>query len=84
MSILTDHPISGVIENLLALSDDERIPTHEPRHKFKLLAAQYSLFHNLHRENLDEYESAELAFFQRKLPASAFRFEPIAPVTYDD
>ena len=30
MSILTDHPINGVIANLLAFADDERIAKLEP------------------------------------------------------
>jgi hypothetical protein len=56
----------------------------EGRFKFKKLAQKYSILHNLHREGLDEWASAELEFFLRKLHPHTFRFDPIAPVTYDD
>lgn len=56
----------------------------EGRHKFKTFASKYSIFHNLHREGLDEYQQAELQFFLRKLPKNAFRFDPVEPITYDN
>lgn len=56
----------------------------EGRFKFSKLVSKYSVLHNIHREGLDEYSRAELAFFIRKLPAESFRFDPITPITYDD
>lgn len=56
----------------------------EGRHKFRYLAEKYAIFHNMHRELLDEYEQPELDFFLRKLHCTAFRFEPIVPITFDD
>lgn len=54
----------------------------EGRFKFKRLVEVYSTFHNINSQNLDEYEQAELKFFQRKFSPSAFRFEKHIPVTY--
>lgn len=54
----------------------------EGRQKFKMLVEKYSVLHNLGREGLDSYASAELAFFQRKIGVSAFRFEEIEPISY--
>lgn len=56
----------------------------EGRYKFRELAEKYAIFHNIHREVIDEYEQSELDFFLRKIHHSAFRFEPIVPITYDD
>lgn len=54
------------------------------RKKFKKFVSDYSILHNIHRGGLDISEKNELDFFRRKLPDSAFRFEPVEPVTYDD
>lgn len=56
----------------------------EGRFKFRALAVKFSLFHNLHRYEGDSYALSELAFFQRKLPQTAFRFEKYHPITFDD
>lgn len=56
----------------------------EGRFKFRKFAVKFALFHNLHRDRLDEYERAELAFFQRKINDAAFRFDETPPITYDD
>jgi len=56
----------------------------EGRIKFRHLAAKHALFHNLHRGNLEPYAKSELLFFIRKLPDSAFRFDDIPDITYDD
>lgn len=54
----------------------------EGRHKFRELLKKYSVLHNLNVENLDEYEKAELDFFQRKLDKDCFRFDKVKEVSY--
>lgn len=54
----------------------------EGRAKFKPLIEKYAFLHNLKNQNLDDYERAELSFFQRNIDASAFRFEVDDPVVY--
>ncbi|MDR7153288.1 hypothetical protein J2W40_000082 [Sphingobium xenophagum] len=56
----------------------------EGRLKFRNYAEEYAVFHNIHQEGLDDYEKEEIAFFIRKIKQSAFRFDKIIPITYDD
>lgn len=54
----------------------------EGRHKFLSLVQKYSVLHNIGRQDLDDYASQELEFFQRKISESAFRFEKFQPIKY--
>jgi hypothetical protein len=56
----------------------------EGRLKFARLAISFSLFHNLHNYENDQYASAELRFFRRKLPNEAFRTEHNPEINYND
>jgi Putative phage abortive infection protein len=56
----------------------------EGRDRFVDYVSEYSLLHNLHRNDLDHFLHAELGFFTRKIPEPAFRFPVLTPPTYDD
>lgn len=55
----------------------------EGRFKFKKLAREYALLHNMNRVGLDKFEEKEIEFFIRHVGYKAFRFEDEPAFTYE-